>query len=352
VNRPLPVCPPPYHDEGIDPWVERVAREYHMSRPKFLCAAGLRNRLTQRTFPRDPVRTRELPALAILTRSSLADLRRRSALAPATWTVRAQRDFIFCLCCVGEDYVQHRLPYQRAVWQSAARVACAADRHWLWSARGRFGCGRVDRLFKHREELPLTTWLEHLHEAGRALNRLEEYHPEVSYTVREIQSAIDGALRGAAPPEEQWGAIDATDFLHVVRDVASWAITNFEPFPAHPAAYSIPPQLHLGTFDPFRWPHRRSPAWDHRIGATPLNAVFDPCLRRAALWTAHELLTSHHPRRPPARRALSLHERRQRVFQYQSAEGLAWLVAQAHHWPRRYVQDQWNGFAAVRKKLA
>ena len=60
-----------------------------------------------------------------------------------------------------------------------------------------------------------------------------------------------------------------------------------------------------------------------------IDRAFNPSMRRSALWTAHSLLVSCHPRRSHERRALSLNERRQRAFRYQSAEGLAWLVARA-----------------------
>ena len=150
-------------------------------------------------------------------------------------------------------------------------------------------------------------------------------------TAREIQSAVDGALRGADPPEDLWGLIEANEFLHVVRDVTSWAITNFESFLAHPPAYVVPPCLYLGAFEPFRWPDRRLAPRDARIGANRLDRVFDPSMRRAALWTARSLLATRHPRPLHESRALSLNERRQRAFRHQNVEGLAWLVARARH---------------------
>jgi hypothetical protein len=349
--RPLPVCVAPFVDESVDSWIERIAREYRYSRPKLLCAAGIRDRLTMRTFPRDPVRARELPAIAGLTHRPVAELRKRAALCPASWTVRAKNDFIFCLHCTLEDTLEDRPRYERARWYSAVRIGCPIHRHWLWSARARFGCGHIDRLRKERGEIPTAVWFQHFQAECRALDRIEEREPEVVEALREFEKVIDAALRGASPPEDQWGRVEPVDFLHVVRDVTSWAVTNFEPFRSQPVATQFTGQQSLGNLREFRWPYRGNPPWDYRVGATPINHVFNPSMRRAALWTAHGLLARQHPRRPHQGRALSLRERRRRIFRYQNGESLNWLVAQARHWPGEYVRYHWNRLAEVRERL-
>jgi hypothetical protein len=47
----------------------------------------------------------------------------------------------------------------------------------------------------------------------------------------------------------------------------------------------------------FRWPYRANLPWGDRVGATPINRVFNRSTRRTALWTAHALLGREHPRR-------------------------------------------------------
>jgi len=49
--------------------------------------------------------------------------------------------------------------------------------------------------------------------------------------------------------------------------------------------------------------------------------------------------------------ALSLRERRRRIFRYQNGESLSWFVAQARHWPDEYVRHHWNRLAEVRERL-
>jgi hypothetical protein len=277
-----------------------------------------------------------------LTGNSLAGLRRKAALSPPAWTIRAKNDFIFCMHCHLADHFEPGPKHVRASWYSAGRVSCPIHRHWLWSARARFGCGRIDRSLREHEELPLSVWSEHFHAECTVLNRIWDSDPEVPLALRELESTIHAARRNVAPDEDEWGTLDAAEFLLVFRDVASWALTNFQPFPAPPAASTAIGQRSLAHLGSFQWGYRRHLPWDHRRGATQIHTVFDPSVRRGALWAAHTLMAVRHPRDPRDRRAHCLRERRRRLFRYENVESMAWLVACARHWPRAYVRDHWD----------
>lgn len=184
-----------------------------------------------------------------------------------------------------------------------------------------------------------------------ALDRIRERDAEVIDALREFENVIDAAHRGVSPPDEQWGSLEPTEFLHIVRDVTSRSVTNFEAFRSTPAACMVVAHESLSGFESFRWPYRSNLPWDHRVGATPLHRVFNPSMRRAALWTAHALLAWRHPRRPYQGRGFSVRERRRRIFRYQNAESLRWLVVRAHHWPSDYVRYHWNRLAEVHERL-
>jgi hypothetical protein len=351
VLRQLPICPAAFEDESVDSWLERVGREYGSSRARLLCATGIRQRLGPRRYPIDPIRPHELPAIAALTGNSLTGLRRKAALSPPAWTIRARNDFIFCLHCHLADHFEPGPKHVRASWYSAGRVCCLIHRHWLWSARARFGCGRIDRSLREHEELPLSVWSEHFHAECTALDRIWESDPEVPLALRELESTIHAARRDVAPDEDEWGRLDAAEFLLVFRDVASWSLTNFQPFPALPAASTAIGQRSIAYLQSFHWGHRRHLPWDHRRGAIEIHTAFDPSVRRGALWAAHALMAVRHPRDPRDRRAHCLRERRSSLFRYENAESMAWLVACARHWPRAYVRDHWDGMAELRKRL-
>jgi hypothetical protein len=215
----------------------------------------------------------------------------------------------------------------------------------------RLGCGHIHRLRKERGKIPTSVGFRHFQFECRALDRVGEREPEVVETPREFEKVTDAALRGASPPEDQWGPVAPVDVLHVVCDVKSWAVTNFEPVRSQPVAPQFTGQQSLGSLQEFRRPYRGNPPWDLRVGATPINHVFNPSMRRAALWTAYALLARQHPRRPHQSCALSLGERRRRIFRYQNGKSLSWLVAQTSHWPGGYVRHHWNRLADVREGL-
>jgi hypothetical protein len=188
-------------------------------------------------------------------------------------------------------------------------------------------------------------------ESNPTLNQIWEEDREVPLALRELESTIHAARLDVAPDEDEWGRLGAAEFLLDFRDVTSWSFTNFQPFPAPPAAPTAKGQRSIAHLASFQWGHRRHLPWDHRRGATQIHTVFDPSVRRGALWAAHALMAVRHPRDPRDRRAHCLRERHRKLFRYENAESMAWLVACARHWPRDYVQDPWEGMAELRNRL-
>ena len=68
--------------------------------------------------------------------------------------------------------------------------------------------------------------------------------------IQEVQTAIRRAIAGEAPNAVTWGPLRAGEFLRIVQDVTSWALTNFEDFRARPAAEELPPGIR-GTGSPY-----------------------------------------------------------------------------------------------------
>ena len=101
---------------------------------------------------------------------------------------------------------------------------------------------------------------------------------------------IDAAYRGASPPDDPWGLLEPTEFLHVVRVVTAGSVTNFEPIRSTPAARMAMAHESFGGLELFRSPYRSNLPWVHRVGVTPNYRVFNPSMRRAALWAAHALV--------------------------------------------------------------
>jgi hypothetical protein len=98
-------------------------------------------------------------------------------------------------------------------------------------------------------------------------------------------------IAGEAPDASTWGPFRASDFLLIVQDVTSWALTNFEAFRARPAAEELPRGI-CGTGGPhfrkaprlqppyvFRW-HCQNPIFGQRPCPSGRGALVAPCVTR------------------------------------------------------------------------
>jgi hypothetical protein len=65
-----------------------------------------------------------------------------------------------------------------------------------------------------------------------------------------METVIRRAIAGESPDVRTWGLLCADEFLRIVQDVTSWALTNFEAFRARPAAEEVPLGI-LGTGRPY-----------------------------------------------------------------------------------------------------
>ena len=54
--------------------------------------------------------------------------------------------------------------------------------------------------------------------------------------IKVMETTIEHADAGDAPAAADWGALTATQFLRIVHDVTTWALTNFESFKAKPVS--------------------------------------------------------------------------------------------------------------------
>jgi hypothetical protein len=109
------------------------------------------------------------------------------------------------------------------------------------------------------------------------------------------------------PDRRVWGFISARDFLVVVRDVTTWALSNFECFHARPEAENLPNGVRIAADFYLTMMPRRLPPFVSGRSVRTLSNTPEPGLRAAALWMAEALLakqetcTTVDPVAPPAR---------------------------------------------------
>jgi hypothetical protein len=94
--------------------------------------------------------------------------------------------------------------------------------------------------------------------------------------IEEMEMVIRRAIAGGAPDAFTWSPLRANDFLQIVQDVTSWALTNFEALKARPAAEELPHGI-SGTDSPYvRKAPRLQPPYDS-------HAIVRPYLRSTSL---------------------------------------------------------------------
>src|SRR5450631_3952192 len=167
----------------------------------------------------------------------------------------------------------------------------------------------------------------------------------VTRSIERIETAIDRALEGEDPDSRVWGFISAPEFLVVVQDVTTWALSNFECFPARPEAENLPNGVRNPADFYFTMMPRRLLPFDSGSSLRTLRKTAEPGLRAAALWLVEALLAKQEAYTgvetvdPPARQW--------RLLKRRTPTGLYWLLQQMTAWPRRYIRHQWMDLNSI-----
>lgn len=97
--------------------------------------------------------------------------------------------------------------------------------------------------------------------------------------------AIEGALEGRDPDSRVWGFIGASDFLGVVQDVTTWALSNFESFHARPEAENLPNGVRIAAGFYFTMMPRHLLPFASGHSVRTLRKTAEPGLRAAVIGT-------------------------------------------------------------------
>jgi hypothetical protein len=213
---------------------------------------------------------------------------------PVEWTLTHTDVCTVCGLCLDEDLCHGRDPYLRAEWRQSWRIFCSLHEVRLLPSRMNVTKGtasdtsvteQIDDLYAHCGFVQDTI--------NRDLGSNRDFF-HLTLAIEEMESVIQRAIAGETPNAFTWGSLRADEFLRIVRDVTSWALTNFEAFKARPAAEELPNGI-SGTGNPyFGKAPRLQPPFDASSAVRTLSSVNDPAQRCPALWWAHVLLAESH----------------------------------------------------------
>jgi hypothetical protein len=337
----LPYCPRPRREEAAHSWLTRVAQGYGLTADRML-----RHLLKAHdaTFCLECAFV--APYVDVLSKATRIPRRTLKRLqgAPIDWILQDRRYCNICIRCIDSDALGEQKPFLRLAWRHAWKTNCAVHGTRLLRTDLNIMHG-VDE-HKARAEYhrlrTISATLESRLDQGLATSLRVL---AIVRAVDRIETAIDRALEGYDPDSRVWGFISASDFLVVVQDVTTWALSNFECFHSRPEAENLPNGVRIAADFYFTMMPRRLPPFASGRSVRTLRNTAEPGLRVAALWLAEALLAKQEPYttvdtvEPPARQW--------RLLKRKTPTGLYWLHQQMTSWPRRYIDHQWMDLGAI-----
>ena len=257
---------------------------------------------------------------------------------PVDWLLADPVRCNVCIRCIEHDIFSAG-PFLRVSWRQAWRTTCRSHGVQLVCTSLNLMVGRLSEAKQHLEYVRLRRLSVAIENGINAAEVDDPRAVAVGHAIGEMETALDNAIRGLAPPSRKWGALTTSEFLHVVKDVTAWALTNFESFNARPAAEDAPNGVRTPAATYFAVKRRLLSAFVDDSSLRTLADTPEAGLRAAALWWAHVLLAHRYPYGPAM--ALSAPARQWRLLKCRSPRGLNWLHTRMQLWPKNYVRDHW-----------
>jgi hypothetical protein len=255
---------------------------------------------------------------------------------PTGWELRRDGFVVVCAKCCLEDLEQGRVPYGRLRWQQAWCTQCEKHGTPLQLRCGADEFGWDDRLLSGAAHSVARDRFIQTH-----LERVPAVRLAMFKALADIQQAAADAVAGITPRRSIWGALAPEEFLLVLRDVITWALTHFETVPAWTPAEDLTPVERMeGSRLIGR--HRRLSPWDCWAGrARTLADVADPFVRASGLWLAHSLMAATHIDAPDRRTGPRPQDRQLARLAGVAPVSLEWLADRMRAWPRHYRRHRW-----------
>lgn len=339
IRKVWPICPRPQPDESLHSWFERIGYGYAMS-PALLLGVVEQEAFGDRPVGGTPPARRLLDPsvgdrLAVLGQLSDSEI---TCLWPrrSGWELHDQSFSTICPhCCLG-DLANNCTPYGRRDWQESWCTVCTLHGTPLMLRS-------IARAPRNRSSWSHAT----LKRDGQylAANRYRDLkvplQPAVRSTVLgcllELERATAAAISGVAPNSCVWGKLTPQEFLMILRDLTTWALTHFEPVRSWSAAEDLTPTEEQEGYGLIGRSHRMS-ASDYRDDRSTrtLRDIANPKVRGAALWTAHALMAMCHVAASDRPSGKTTQDRQAALLSGSAPASRPWLAQCQANWPSEY----------------
>jgi hypothetical protein len=303
-----------------------------------------RGRLTSRKNPsndlgelKEPTVREQLTMLAQLPDSA------RDGLWPELtgWELTDGAFRVYCPHCCLQDLQSGRTPYGRRCWQQSWCTVC--QRHGVAlvlrrPARQVTECADGWSIQGLKSE---TIYLAPDRYRQLKVKREPELRRFILGSLLEIERAVSRALLGVHPNSLLWGPLTAKEFLGVLSDLTTWALTHFEPVRTWSIAEDLSPAEEQEGYG-LIGRGRRLTAADYPAGDCErrLQELGHPKIRASALWVAHSLMSASHSGASD-RTGRDSPQERQALRVLPSSAARSWLATRQQGWPDPYRRRWW-----------
>ncbi len=340
MSMPLPIVALRLPDEGLGSWIHRTARIYELTPHHLLDDwSGQRRCMWHLTTESRVAETRLACEVANKMR---APETRSPEMNP--WIVRSTRDVAICPYCLIGDDVAHRPRYLRTDWSYAWCVTCPY--HPTKPLMGLRDWESANLLaFKHSAMRTAAGTLLRCQKRRNLPTRYTRRRPSISsalLALRQLEKGIRSALAGRAPRSSTWGKLTATEFLKIVDDTTTFALSRFD----HSAPLAADPGIRFVDRSSIQC-FGRSSAYLASGLATEIRALSDAGdvgWRRRGLFVAYELMNARTTRSwLPHQQRVSRSRRLASFLGTHNSTALTWLSMKMRGWPASYCDDWWKG---------
>ena len=342
--RVWPICPRPEVDESLPSWFERVCHEYQMSPPVLLGvlereACGKTAIEGTRGADRllDPAVAERI---AVLGQLSVAEI--NAFWPPATqWELKDGGFCSYCPYCCLEDLAHQRSPYGRRCWQQSWCTICRAHGTAL-VVRAQMHTYSHRSLWSHAK---LKSDREFL-----APNRYRDLktasEPAVRSTVLacllHLEKTTAAAIAGVAPDPWSWGKLTPDEFLMILNDLTTWALTHFEAVRSWSVAEDLTPAEEQEGYGLIGRLRRMSASeYPEQRMTRSLRDVAAPKVRGAALWVAHAFMATCHIAASDRPSGMTTQDRQAAWLPRSAPAARRWLALRQESWPTSYRHERW-----------
>jgi len=259
----------------------------------------------------------------------------------SSWELHDLTFSTFCPhCCLG-DLASNRAPYGRQTWQQSWCTLCLSH-----------GAALILRNVSHAPRNRSSWSRAQLRSEGQfvAANRFRDLkvssQPGVRSTILgcllEIERAAAAAISGIAPNSYSWGTLTPPEFLLVLQDSTTWALTHFEPVRCWSIAEEFTATEEQEGYGLIGRTHRML-ASDYRddCSTRTLRSIVNPKVRGAALWTAHALMATCHVAASDRPTGKSTQDRQTALLSRSAPASRQWLAQRQARWPPEYRRLRW-----------